>query len=153
MATLLSLPVDIVLKIIYSLHPHGHISTLDLRALFATCKTINSVMATRRCEIVEYCTVMIENNGTTTYWLAGQMHRAGDSPALIETSSHKRRIHANSHELGSYRMIHKTERRWYQYGKLHRRNGPAVVRNDGQWERSTWYLNGVRQKKDVVCLL
>ena len=32
------------------------------------------------------------------------------------------------------------EERWYQYGKLHRTDGPAVIFPDGE---KLWYLNGV----------
>lgn len=63
---------------------------------------------------------MIDSRGATT--LDGLYHSFDNQPALISDS----------------------ERRWYQYGRLHRFNGPAIINNDYQ----AWYYEGNRHRSD-----
>ena len=72
--------------------------------------------------MTEY-TVKVQDNGTTTWYLNGELHRA-DGPAIEWFDGDKS---------------------WFINGKLHRSDGPAIEYEDSYKE---WYLNGERHRTD-----
>jgi hypothetical protein len=90
-------------------------------------------------EIVEesYTVTIVRNEVTGTVlreeWRnsKGELHRVG-GPAKIERS----RAKAGSESI---------EERWYEYGRCHRDDGPAVIYRDagtGKVTSTSWYVNG-----------
>ncbi len=147
MATLLSLPDEIILQIIYSLRHCKSTQIYELRTLFATCKKISAIMVLHRKEIVEYYTTIEVNTGETRYKLAGYLHRDNDLPAVIST--YEQYVMDRD---GSYKFIRNIRYSWYKYGELHRDNGPTntyinlrrvyvqIWKNDTVTRKAVWVV-------------
>jgi hypothetical protein len=85
-------------------------------------------------EWLELCTVRTFEdidkgikNCIMKYYHQGELHSVNDKPAYTSL----------------------TEQRWYQRGKLHRLNGPAIIFYEGTLTKQVWYLDGVVQKMAV----
>ena len=62
-----------------------------------------------------------------------------------QTSTTKMRIPMIDHKMYS-----DGTQKWYQSGKLHRTDGPAIIRPDGSQE---WWLNGKRNRIDGPAII
>ncbi len=145
MAALLSLPDEVILRIIYTTPLIQVVYIYDLRALFATCKQINRIMVAHRSEIKEHFTTIEACDGGTCHSLAGLLHRENDLPAVV--TIHKW-TESCLRDVGGQMQITtiskcETQQFWYIYGKAHRYNGPAYIREaEGKPQKHQWWTRG-----------
>lgn len=84
---------------------------------------------------------IIYSDGRHVWYQFGLQHREDGLPASIH------RVLLNS---TSWANVPTSELKWYCMGKLHRANGPAIIRADGTRE---WYWAGTRHRADGPAII
>ncbi len=132
MNSIMIIPDDIVLLIIYDCKAGDKTDRTILSKLYTLCKRYHRVMEFYRKSIINHYTVIETNidSGYTHYMFCGEMHRDDDKPASVSDD-------------GSILM-------WYQHGKLHRDgNLPAVIEEEDPFTWSEDYIT-TEHSSDVV---
>jgi len=145
MSSLLSLPSELRLYIIYKACTYSKEDLRTLYSLTLTSKAFNRFISSHRASIVEHYTKIEKNDDCTSWLLCGQKHRDNDLPTVIYASGTQRWYqHGQLHRDNDLpaEIYADRRQRWYQHGQLHRDNDlPAVIRADKTVE---YWINGVQ---------
>jgi hypothetical protein len=127
MANINTMPNEIIFKIAMDIHVNmGDSNDAPHMIRFAhSCKKILKILSARSRELVAHYIYQSEYEYHITYNYNGVRHNIDDKPAII---SHKNE-----------------ELHWFHYGKLHRKNGPAILYEDGC---AFWYQHGKLHRDD-----
>lgn len=102
---------------------------------------------------------VIYSNGLVEYWQNGELHRE-DGPALSDHFGYEEyRVRGKPHRengpaivfpKNDWKLSIRQQREWYKNGFLHREDGPAVEKYDGE---DLYYWNGCqlsKQEFDII---
>jgi hypothetical protein len=141
---MLSLPPELLIKIIYDLRASSINDLHTLRSLPLVCAQFSHTIHKYHRDIIEYYTVVSTESDSIRYRFCGKLHRGNDLPAVINTTGDRSwMLYGKWHRENDLPAVIRGNgaRYWYYQGKLHRDNGkPAIIHKNMSRE---WWVHGV----------